>query len=133
LWYYKSPLVFDYIKFATGNGARKAMTTATGGKFPFDGNSGYPHGEWRIYPFRDAVMECYGKDRDMCRNHAGNILIEVERQMHMTFRDINNERHRLALIPTAMPGQTAGSSLVLDFLDHITALTEDPDSLYSIW
>jgi hypothetical protein len=133
LWFYTPPALWDYVKFETGDGARKRMTAATAGKFPFDGNTGYDslNRDWRIYPFREAAKACMGIDREACRNTATNIFINADYQIHLTFRTIRQEKSRLSGVPTLYPGAWAGSPMVGAFFDHFEALGNDPTSLYS--
>ena len=71
MWYYARPAVNNYIKWETAqpdeennpNSKRRRMTATTSGKMPFDGNTGSPTQiDWRIFPFRNALNMCKGRD-----------------------------------------------------------------------
>ena len=90
LWYYERSLVVEYVDYhRTGNARRKEMTQATGGKLPFDGQVAYPPGSWRMFPFRQAAIECAGNDADTCKKKVHNILVHAEDEMLRTFDDIS--------------------------------------------
>jgi hypothetical protein len=59
LWYYNRAAAREYFSWRTDNKRRQAMTQATGGKLPFDGYV-YPHGNWRIYPFK-TILHRHGQ------------------------------------------------------------------------
>jgi hypothetical protein len=150
MFYYARPAVGLYVKWESAQpnedrlGAtskRGKMTMATGGKVPFDGDTGFPeHITWRIYPFRDAAKLCMGKDPDGCAAIVSQQLRHHEEDMLATFKDIDAAINRVFSVPTSlnpfsMTGKSAASlgPLALAFLQHLDKLTRDKDSLYSVY
>ncbi len=74
------------------------MVTATGGKMPFNGGTGGVSGQWRHYPFKDAIAACRRADPDDCVAKAGNIMRIAESDIFQTISDLNHEVHRLAAV-----------------------------------
>jgi len=150
MFYYRRRAVYLYIRWEAAQPDEEAlgpkskrgkMTTATGGKVPFDGDTGFPeHIPWRIYPFRDAAKKCMGLDPDGCAAIISQQLKHHEEEMLATFRDIDAEINRVFSVPTSMnpfsmTGKSAASlgPLALAFLQHLNALTKDQDSFYSVY
>jgi hypothetical protein len=150
MFYYARPAVGLYVKWESAQpdedrmgprSKRGKMTTATGGKVPFDGDTGFPvHITWRIYPFRDAAKLCMGKDPDGCAATVSQQLKHHEEEMLATFRDIDAEINRVFSVPTSlnpfsMTGKSAASlgPLALAFLQHLEGLAKSQDSLYSVY
>lgn len=126
LWYYERLAVDDYVTWRTGNARRRDMTRATGGKVPFDGDAGYPHGNWRIYPFREAAINAFQqKDFDSRKAAVMQILVHAEDEMRRTFVDI--------LKMFSIDSAALFGPLVEEFRKHLASLQDTPNSLYSVF
>jgi hypothetical protein len=150
MFYYARPAVHLYVKWESAQpdedkmGARSKrgkMTTATGGRVPFDGDTGpTQHIPWRIYPFKDAARQCMGKDPDGCAAVISQQMKHHEQEMLATFADIDAEISRVFSVPSSlnpfsMTGKSASSlgPLGLAFLEHLGTLTKNQDSFYSVY
>jgi hypothetical protein len=150
IFYYARRAVFLYIRWEAGQpdedklgiqSKRGKMTLATGGKVPFNGDNGPPeYIPWRIYPIRDSAKLCMGKDPDGCAAVISQQLRHHEEDMLATFRDIDAEINRVFSVPSSMnpfalTGKSASSlgPLALSFLQHLSGLTKNPDSFYSVY
>jgi hypothetical protein len=150
MFYYARPAVHLYVKWESAQpdedtmgprSKRGKLTTQTGGKVPFDGDTGpLEHITWRIYPFRDAAKLCMGRDPDGCAAVISQELTHHEEEMLATFRDIDAEINRVFSVPTSlnpfsMSGKSAASlgPLGLAFLEHLDGLTKNQDSFYSVY
>lgn len=133
LWYYARPAVREYVNFDTWDARRAIMTAATGGKMPFDGDTGTggpgggfradPNTPWKIYPFRRAVEQCRGQhDTDNCNGIISRELIRAEDEIFRTISEMDKE--------TKGRG-SAQSDLVGAFLMHMKDLMKAKYSLYS--
>jgi hypothetical protein len=124
LWYYERLTVDDYVDWHTKNSRRRDMTRATEGKVPFDGDAGYPHGNWRIYPFREAAINAF-KQQDFDNRNAAvlRMLVYAEDEMRRTFVDI--------LKMFSIDAASVFGPLVEEFRKHLVDLQNTPDSLYS--
>jgi hypothetical protein len=136
LWFYTSSVAFAYVQLFTGDPARKRMTAATNGQFPFDGNSGPDASNvpWRTYPFRDAARACMGHDPSTCRDRAAYQIAQAEIQFSMSIDAIFREKAKLGLVSSfnSLPSDSM-NAMVPAFMDHINSMIKDADSLYSIW
>lgn len=117
------------------------MTAATGGRPPFDGDTGATeHIPWRVFPFRNAAQGCFAKPTlDECDATIQNQMKSAEAEMGLTFDAITERLKPVANVPTSMnpfdttPSETNLGPLAFKFHQHLTALTLDKDSLYSAW
>ena len=126
LWYYERSVVDDYVNWRTGNARRREMTRATGGKVPFDGEAGYPHGNWRIYPFREAATNAFQqKDFDSRKAAVLQTLGRAEDEMRRTFVDI--------LKMFSIDAASLFGPLVEEFRKHLINLQDTANSLYSVF
>lgn len=126
LWYYDRLVVDDYVNWRTGNPRRRDMTRATSGKMPFDGDAGYPHGNWRIYPFREAAVKAF-QQQDFGNRKAAvlHTLVHAEDEMRRTFVDI--------LKMFSIDSAAVFGPLVEEFRKHLADLQNTSDSLYSVF
>ncbi len=127
LWYYERSLVDGYVNWRTGNARRREMTRTTGGRVPFDGDSGFPqHANWRIYPFREAAIKCSKQmDFDNCKAIVLHTLVHAEDEMRRTFQDIQKM--------FSSDSAAVFGPLVEEFRKHLVGLLNIPDSLYSVF
>ena len=136
LWYYNRDAVIEYVQWRTTDARRKSMTQATYGLSPFKGDI-YPHGEWRIYPFKAIANKCWGNNPDDCRAKIVNELISAEDYIMRTFQDINKELNKAAVFNVIDFSLFTPAQLKLlgaqvnDFLKHLYKLQNDRDHLYS--
>jgi hypothetical protein len=138
LWYYSRLLTLAYTTPPAWMGpeGRAKMTRATGGKLPFDGDGwdGARHDQWRHYPFKRIVEHhAYQKPADASRLKTE--LLVFENEVNATFAELN-KRSALTMM-AASQGFSAGrgylSDEVADFIEHLKALTNDPNHLYSVF
>jgi hypothetical protein len=145
LWYYERSLVDEYVDFQrTGNARRREMTLATGGKPPFDGDVAYPPGSWRMYPFRQAAIECAkqpDQNGDNCKAIVHNTLVHAEDEMLRTFSDIYKLTSKAEVADSLgfMGSMWSSDKMSLfgplagDFLKSLNDLLNTPDTLYSVY
>ncbi len=163
MFYYARRAVFLYVRWEAAQpdedslgpkSKRGQMTAKTGGKVPFDGDTGFSeHIPWRLYPFRDAAKQCMGRDPDGCAAIISQQLRHHEQEILATFQDIDAQINRVFSVPTSttgdpfpfnrsqvlnpfkMTGKSAASlgPLALAFLEHLDELTKNQDSLYSVY
>ena len=158
MWYYARPAVNTYIKWETAqpdeennpNSKRRRMTATTSGKMPFDGNTGSPTQiDWRIFPFRNALNMCKGRDPDCLASAVVNELIHDEDEILRTYAEIDKEIGRVSSLPSFDPyggnynpfkkgvltSNYASSlgPLAFAFLNHFYSLGKDENTLYSVF
>jgi hypothetical protein len=145
LWYYDRRAAWWYCRWETTDSERARMTHATGGKMPFDGGTAGISGEWRHYPFKDAMAACRGADPDDCMAKAGDIMRNAESDIFDTISDLNHEVERLAAVAnlsdpktmlhpiSSMKGATSDQTgpTVSEFLKHFKSLLTDQMTLYA--
>jgi hypothetical protein len=148
LWYYAQPAVYEYVRWESAQpneenlgprSRRGRMASQTGGKLPFDGDSGLLHMPWRVYLFRDAAKLCAGKSPFDVDAIMSQQLKCAEGQIQMTFEAIEKEIGRTSSYRSLNSSNISRRSaeslgpLALSFLQHLNALTKDQDSLYSVF
>jgi hypothetical protein len=149
LWYYARGSLMGYVKWESSqpneennpNSTRRKMTAKTGGKTPFDGDTGFPgrYSPWRIYPFRDAAKQCMGKDADSCRESVARELTRAEDEILREWSEIDKEIARVQNLPGDNPFKFTSKAadglgpLAVAFLEHLNGLLNTPDSLYSVY
>jgi hypothetical protein len=141
LWHYNRRPVFLYTRWETTPSQRRGMTAATGGKLPFDGDTGYfaSHEPWRNYPFQQAIKDCQRyRTVDDCADHIADILRIAEQAVFDQISDMNAAVQRLAAAANTDPNQSSTGAAsdatgpqVNAFLKHIGTLLKDRDSFYN--
>jgi hypothetical protein len=145
LWYYDRRAAWWYCRWETKDSERARMVAGTGGKMPFNGGTGGVSGQWRHYPFKDAIAACRRADPDDCVAKAGNIMRIAESDIFQTISDLNHEVHRLAAVAnlgdpksmlhpvSSMKGATSDLTgpTVDAFLKHFKTLLDDQTTLYA--
>jgi len=145
LWYYSSEAVDNYMNWrnkapdeeTNPNRPRGRMATATGGKLPFDGDTGFPLViPWRIYPFRNAAQLCKGLVADECKVKVVSELIHTEAEIGRNFDVVLKRTAEASSIPHSLnpldtPEKNVGP-LAVKLHEHLVKLTTNNDSLYSV-
>lgn len=134
LWYYDPDSVKRYVNWNTGDKDRGEMTKGyiAGGIKPnvpalrdkFQGLTD----NHKIFPFRDLTNLCAGRDSDDC---AGTILARLDkalRQIDEGYEHLNFELQR-----QSQWVQAQSNNRIWEFQKHLSELSDDKDSLYSIW
>jgi len=150
LWYYNRVAVFEYVNWDTTDGRRKAMTTRTAGKLPFDGTTGSmsrgvsfsaaPDTPWRNYPFRNAIKKCVGqRNIDDCHGLIGNELRFAESEIFQSIQEMNKQIKRVSVVAgldffsvSGAPSDSLGPLAGMFYKDIRTRLL-DPKSLYATY
>lgn len=134
LWYYNRAAAIEFFTWRTSDDRRNEMMATTKGKLPFDGYI-HPHGEWRIYPFRDLVQKFAHKSLDDCGPEMQIVLEFHHTQIANTFHDINRELNKadplLAELNKFYKGASSMYGLGEPFLEHLKKLQDTKDHLYS--
>ena len=132
LWYYNDMNVTEYVDFKTNDAQHREMTKATGGRYPFDGESGLHaqsgskerySGQWQIHPVRDLFDEFACGHWDAQR--LADRLNEIDDLMYKGWYQMT-----LAEAKTTFGGGSAVSTMVVDFIHHVDLLTQDNRNLY---
>jgi hypothetical protein len=131
LWYYTPGVVSYYIQLTTKNDDRLAMTKATNGQLPFDGEIPPPYfqqsyHEWRIYPFGDIVTR--DEDNPLSDSSLKIELEGTEDSIYKSWQEMANVESHFAL-----GGGSALGPLVDAFLKHVHDLAATPNHLYYIY
>ena len=132
LWYYNDMNVTAFADIKTTSGKLREMTRATQGAFPFDGESGLysqsgtperHRGKWRIHAVNDLFDEfaCGFQNADALKDS----LERIDELMYKGWHELE-----LVSAKTSQGGGSAYDQMVYDFIDHVTALTKDPNHLY---
>ncbi len=122
LWYYNDMAVLMYVRFHTDNAARREMTSATNGIYPFDGDSG-THGNWRIYPMKSLFEE-------FACGFSG--VTALKRRLEWIDEEMYKGWYQLTL-PDAQSSQGGGSAfgpLVPQFINHVRLQAKNRTHLY---
>jgi hypothetical protein len=138
LWYYSRLLTRAYTTPPAwmGPNGRAKMTAATGGKLPFDGDGwdGARHDKWRHYPFKRIVEQLAFQIPANASRLKAELLV-IENEVNMTFVELNKTSAQTMM--ASSQGFSAGrgylSNEVADFIEHLNALTKDPNHLYSVF
>ncbi len=146
LWYYSRRAVYMYVRWDTNDPQRKTMTAATGGRFPFDGDTGHYGGyaAWRIFPFQNAVRRCNPhSSADDCGGIIGRELVLAEDEILREIAEINSEMQRASqaagqagwqqLTSISSSASSGTGPLVDAFIKHLVGLMRDPQTLYSVY
>jgi hypothetical protein len=138
LWYYNRSVVFRFVKWGTNDADRDGLIKANGGALPYDGETAYPHAEWRIYPFRELAQQYGTLDHGHCSREIHNLLETHQDTIQRTVDDIQREIDRAGMAFSYAQGYNfAGTpnsryaTLVSAFLENLQTLVNDPDHLYS--
>jgi len=131
LWYYTPGIVSYYIKLTTKNDDRVAMTKATNGQLPFDGELPPPYfqqsyHEWRIYPFADIVT--MDADKPLSDSSLKIELEGTEDSIYKSWEEMAHVEDHFAV-----GGGSALGPLVDAFLKHVHDLADTPNHLYYIY
>lgn len=135
LWYFNRLVMKDYISWRTDDKTRRVMTKETSGRFPFDGWT-FPHGNWRIYPFKN-LMSLYGTG-DIEKN-ARSVLRTIQFHRNSiieSFKDVNRELNSTAPARSNafIPGLGGGAEIYglgKPFFDELAKLRNNKNHLYS--
>jgi hypothetical protein len=133
LWYYNDMVIREYVDLKTGNAKRRDMTKATGGAFPFDGDSGlygqsgrpeHHRGKWRIHAVKDLFEDfaCGHWDADKLRDS----LVDIDDEMYKGWHEMD-----MVAAKTSQGGGSAFGPLVEDFINHVIFLSQQDNHLYS--
>jgi hypothetical protein len=136
LWYYNRPVAIEYFTWRTSDSKRREMTSATGGRMPFDGHVS-PHGKWRLFPFK-RLAQLYGNaDTGLKDSELKVHLLHIDGEIFHTFADIDSElaRNGLALgeLNKFYKGGSKMYGLAEPFLHHLIKLQKSSDHLYSAY
>jgi hypothetical protein len=133
LWYYNDMNIATYADIKTTGAKLREMTKATGGAFPFDGQSGLysqsgpierHRGWWRIHPVEALFGDFCGPMWD---------VTSLENAMEMIDCDMYKGWHVLSDVADrtgAFGGGSAYSPLVWQFINHVRLLAKDKYHLY---
>jgi hypothetical protein len=128
LWYYNRAALSEYMDFLTAEPRRVAMA----GQNRFEGYV-YPHGEWKIYPFRD-IAQRFGtlaqRSCDAADPTGWTLKKALEFHWFEIAESLNFVNKQLDRIGNAMIGYSAAASW-LSMLDSLIVLQGAPDHLYS--
>lgn len=138
LWYYNDINITEYVDWKkTTPAVRRDMTKATQGVFPFDGESGFhggggegsderQFGMWRIHPVKDLFDEFACGTWSVATARAS--LESIEQLMYDGW---------YAMLMVGAHSTMGGGNLydpaLEQFLYHVKSMTNDDDSLYSIF
>lgn len=133
LWYYNDMNITTYADIKSGEKLLRDMTTATRGAFPFDGASGLygqqgpeerHRGKWQVHAVKALFDEfaCITWKPDVLESR----LIEIDSYMYKGWHTLSDVADRTG----AFGGGSAYSSLVYDFIRHVSLLADDQNHLY---
>jgi hypothetical protein len=121
---------------------RKEMTAATNGRFPFDGDIGFPdHQPWRIYPFKLAAQECrHISDPDERTVKIGEQMRRAEKSISVQIHELNQAVQTTSARTSLDPLQSwhgsnadATGADIAAFLKHFRTLLTDHNTLYATY
>jgi hypothetical protein len=138
LWYYNRSVVNRFMSWRTNDADRDGLIQANGGALPYDGETAYPHAEWRIYPFREMAQQYGTQDHGQCSREIHAMLETYHATIQDTIDYIDRELGQTGMaFSYAQAYNFVGkqssrySTLVSAFLDNLQTLATDPDHLYS--
>jgi len=143
LWCYEDHAIHLYLLPKDGRiQLRKDMTAATKGRFPFDGDTGFPeHASWRRYPFKLAAQECrHISDPDERTVKVGEQMRRAEKSISVQITEINQAVQTMGNAASQGLYQNpygssadAASADVAAFIKHFRTLLTDHNTLYATY
>lgn len=140
LWCYNRPLLNAYTSVSTVDKDRILMTKHTQGKLPLNGQSmTSPHGEWRVYPFKELVKAVPSSLNDPARTaaqHLYNSWDQIDQSMADLYKNVS-QGQLVAGMAKWLPWQDEKAAktvfgLAAPILKHIHKLRKtDSGHLYS--
>nr|WP_281722970.1 trypsin-like peptidase domain-containing protein [Nitrosomonas nitrosa] len=125
LWYYAPEPMWRYFSWRTDDKERARMTSATGGRMPFDGHA-HPH-QWRVYPFKTMARKFVAADISSCPAWIRRELIIMHNVIEESFERILQQLD----VASAGFGTLSKGAKAKAFLYHLDDLRGTPDHLYS--